>query len=122
MSDSAGSGVRPSDGAVGDGELTRLRAELDGIDDRLLDTIRERIAVCTRIAVVKRTHAIPVMQPHRVGAVHEHAREYARRHDLSPRFLRAVYELLIEETCRVEDRVVGEASASAPPASERDPD
>ncbi|MGW6693856.1 chorismate mutase family protein [Rhodococcus sp. NPDC054953] len=117
MSDSAGVSVRP-----GDGELAGLRAELDGVDDRLLDTIRERIEICTRIAVVKRRHSIPVVQPHRMGAVHEHARSYAARHDLSPQFLRAVYDLLIAETCRVEDRVIAEAAPGSVlvPESDRD--
>ncbi|MFF0813648.1 chorismate mutase family protein [Rhodococcus sp. NPDC003318] len=92
-------------------ELEDLRSELDGIDDQLLDSVRQRIEVCTRIAVLKRRHDIPVMQPRRVGAVHEHARSYALDHDLSPQFLRDLYDLLIAETCRVEDRIV----AAQPP-------
>lgn len=96
-------------------ELADLRAELDGIDDRLLDDIRARIEVCTRIAHVKRRHAIPVMQPRRVGAVHEHAHDYALDHDLSPSFLHELYDLLIAETCRVEDEIVAEDGAVAGP-------
>ena len=87
-------------------ELADLRAELDGIDDRLLDDVRARIEVCTRIAVIKRKHAIPVMQPLRVGAVHEHAHGYALDHDMSPKFLHDLYDLLIAETCRLEDLIV----------------
>ncbi|MFD1813676.1 chorismate mutase family protein [Rhodococcus gannanensis] len=87
-------------------ELANLRTELDGIDDRLLEQVRARIEVCTRIAQVKRRHAIPMMQPRRVGAVHEHARAYALDHDISPQFLRELYDLLIAETCRVEDLII----------------
>lgn len=87
-------------------ELQALRAELDGIDDRLLDDVRARIEICTRIALVKRRNAIPVMQPRRVGAVHEHAHTYALDHDMSPRFLHDLYDLLIAETCRIEDLIV----------------
>lgn len=90
----------------GEVELADLRAELDGIDDRLLEQVRARIEVCTRIARLKRRHSIPVMQPGRVGAVHEHARTYALDHDMSPQFLRDLYDLLIAETCRVEDLIV----------------
>lgn len=115
MSDSNGS---PGLGDVGvlrpESELEHLRAQLDGVDDELLDNVRARIEICTRIAVLKRRHDIPVMQPRRVGAVHEHARSYALDHDLSPQFLRELYDLLIAETCRVEDRIV-----AAPP---RDPE
>ncbi|MGW0041871.1 chorismate mutase family protein [Rhodococcus sp. NPDC003348] len=92
-------------------ELEGLRAELDGIDDRLLDDIRARIEICSRIALVKRRHAIPMMQPRRVGAVHEHAHSYALDHDLSPQFLHDVYDLLIAETCRVEDQIIAVPTA-----------
>ncbi|TQF68326.1 chorismate mutase family protein [Rhodococcus spelaei] len=87
-------------------ELESLREELDRIDGQLLDSVRDRIDVCARIAVVKRRSAIPMMQPRRVGAVHEHARSYAQRHDLSVDFLRNLYDLLIAETCRVEDAII----------------
>lgn len=90
----------------GERALGDLRAELDGIDDRLLEDVRARIEVCTRIAQLKRSQSIPMMQPWRVGAVHEHAHRYAVDHDLSPQFLHDLYELLISETCRVEDLII----------------
>ncbi|WP_376740556.1 hypothetical protein [Gordonia paraffinivorans] len=45
----------------------------------------------------------------RVGVVHEHAHRFALDHDLSPDFLHELYDLLIAETCRVEDRIVDSA-------------
>ncbi|MFT4396951.1 chorismate mutase family protein [Gordonia lacunae] len=101
-------------------ELEALRTELDGIDDRLLDTVRARIEVCTRIARLKRRHAIAVMQPRRVGVVHEHAHRFAVEHDLSPDFVHALYDLLIAETCRVEDLIV--ATDQPPTAGDSVPD
>ena len=95
-------------------ELQALRTELDGIDDRLLEDVRARIEVCTRIAELKRRHAIPVMQPRRVGAVHEHAHRFAVDHDLSTDFLHALYDLMISETCRVEDLIVGSQPPQRP--------
>ncbi|RDI23192.1 chorismate mutase [Rhodococcus sp. AG1013] len=87
--------------------LARLRAELDAIDDRLLEDIRARIDVCVRIAEVKRHQGIPMMQPGRVNLVQSRAEEFARANGLSPDFLRSLYELMIGETCRVEDVVIG---------------
>ncbi|SDD41619.1 chorismate mutase [Rhodococcus tukisamuensis] len=87
-------------------QLEALRTELDGIDSALLEVVRDRIELCCRIAVLKRRHSIPMMQPRRVGAVHEHARTYALSHDLSPEFLDDLYDVLITETCRVEDLII----------------
>jgi len=41
--------------------------------------------------------------------VHEHAHRFALDHDLSPDFLHELYDQLIAETCRVEDRIVDSA-------------
>ncbi|WP_433613140.1 chorismate mutase family protein [Prescottella agglutinans] len=90
--------------------LERLRAELDAIDGRLLEDIRARIDVCVRIAEVKRRQSIPMMQPQRVGLVQARAEQFARANGLSPEFLRRLYEVMIAETCRVEDAVIGSDS------------
>ncbi|QCQ91126.1 chorismate mutase family protein [Rhodococcus sp. SGAir0479] len=98
----------PSNGfSVEQPDLRDLRAELDAIDARLLEDIRARIDVCVRIADVKRRQGIPMMQPHRVGLVQDRAERYARENGLSPDFLRRLYEVMITETCRVEDAVIG---------------
>ncbi|WP_430332567.1 chorismate mutase family protein [Rhodococcus sp. ACT016] len=88
-------------------ELERLRAELDAIDGRLLEDIRARVGVCVRIAEVKRRQSIPMMQPHRVGLVQTRAERFAQANGLSPEFLRRLYDVMIAETCRVEDDVIG---------------
>ncbi|MHC3004097.1 chorismate mutase family protein [Gordonia sp. GN26] len=107
MNESTGNnGQMITEGNPGERELATLRAELDKIDNRLLDDVRARIEVCTRIAYLKEHHAIPVMQPRRVGAVHDRAHRYALDHGLSPQFLHDLYDLLISETCRVEDLIV----------------
>ncbi|MCR3747834.1 chorismate mutase family protein [Lentzea californiensis] len=91
--------------------LEELRAELDAIDVRLLDTLRDRIGVCVRIAEHKLEHGVPMMQPHRIGIVQERAAEYGAEHGLNQDFLHRLYELIITETCRVEDVVMGNTPA-----------
>lgn len=106
MADSA---ARSSDAAR---DLEALRGELDGIDARLLDVVRDRIEVCVRIARLKSEHDIPMMQPHRIGIVQERAAEYGERNGIDQDFLRRLYDLMIAETCRVEDLVMGNTPAS----------
>lgn len=87
--------------------LQVLRDELDGLDRMLLETLRQRLDCCCRIGLHKRDHAIPMMQPHRIGVVQERAAAFAAEHGMSPVFLRALYELIITETCRLEDEIIG---------------
>ncbi|MER7664248.1 MULTISPECIES: chorismate mutase family protein [unclassified Streptomyces] len=86
--------------------LAGLRAELDLVDATLLDNLKSRIDLCVRIAEYKREHGVPMMQPHRIGVVQERAARYGAEHGIDGTFLRRLYDLIIEETCRVEDLVI----------------
>jgi chorismate mutase len=93
--------------------LTSLRDELDGIDRALLDTLRARLALCCRIGAHKARHAIAMMQPHRIGIVQARAADFAKLHGIDPAFLQALYELIIAETCRLEDEVIARESEAS---------
>jgi 4-amino-4-deoxychorismate mutase len=94
-----------------DDSLRPLRDDLDRIDERLLAALRERMTCCIHIAEVKRDNGIPMMQPHRVDAVHKRARSYAEAHGLDQEYLIRLYQLIIAETCRVEDEVIGRVNS-----------
>ncbi len=87
-------------------DLEGLRAELDGIDQRLLAELAARIGVCMRIAEYKREHEVPMMQPHRITIVQDRAAAFAAANGIDQTFIRRFYELIIAETCRVEDAVI----------------
>ena len=91
--------------------LEILRAELDTVDIRLRETLRERLDCCARIGRLKREGAIPMMQPQRIGIVQQRAAAFAAEHGISPAFLRAFYELIITETCRIEDEIIAAGPA-----------
>jgi chorismate mutase len=87
-------------------DLESLRAQLDALDQVLLDTVRDRIRCCMRIADAKRRHGVPMMQPRRIAIVQHRAASYAAEHGIDPEFLHRLYRLMIDETCRVEDLVI----------------
>jgi chorismate mutase-like protein len=93
-------------------DLESLRAQLDALDQVLLDTVRDRIRCCVRIADVKRRDGVPMMQPHRIAMVQQRAASYAAEHGVDATFLHRLYELIIDETCRVEDAVIADADAA----------
>jgi chorismate mutase-like protein len=92
-------------------DLEVWRAELDKLDEHLLDVLLKRIDCCVQIARYKREHNIPMMQPQRINLVQERAARYAVEHGMNAEFLHRLYELIIAETCRVEDLVMGNVSA-----------
>ncbi len=87
-------------------DLESLRSRLDDIDRRLLECLRERISCCVDIADLKRRDGVAMMAPHRIAVVQERAARYAADHDIDGDFLRRLYDLVIAETCRVEDLVI----------------
>lgn len=91
-------------------QIEALRARLDGVDVRLLDTIRERLECCVLIARVKRESGVPMMAPHRIGLVQRRAASYGDAHGIDQDFLRHLYEVIIAETCRIEDLVIDGAA------------
>lgn len=92
--------------------LEALRGELDAVDGRLRETLRERLDCCAQIGRLKRDSAIPMMQPQRIGIVQQRAAAFAEEHGMSASFLRAFYELIITETCRIEDEIIAAKQAS----------
>ncbi|MBL3671467.1 chorismate mutase family protein [Streptomyces sp. M2CJ-2] len=88
-----------------------LRAELDAIDRQFLEALRARIEKCVEIGHFKREHGVPMMQPQRIGVVQERAARYGAEHSISQEFLRDLYDLIIAETCRVEDVVIAGRSS-----------
>ena len=95
------------------------RDELDALDAQLLDILRRRIECCVSIAQLKREHDIPMMQPGRMGVVHQRAEAFGQKHGISTDFLHNLYEMIITETCRVEDLIIDEVPAPSDSAPSR---
>lgn len=93
--------------------LDPFRRRLDELDDQIARLLGERFDICREIALYKRAHGVPMMQPSRVTEVR--ARYLARGGEVElPRaFTEQLFELLIAATCKMEDELM-EASPTAP--------
>jgi chorismate mutase-like protein len=87
--------------------LDPYRRRLDELDDRIAQLLGERFDVCREVALYKRAHAIPMMQPERVAAVRARYLERGAQGRLPADFTAALFELLIGATCRLEDELMG---------------
>jgi 4-amino-4-deoxychorismate mutase len=86
--------------------LEPFRQRLDGLDEEITRLLGERFEVCREIALYKRAHDVPMMQPDRVAMVRQRYRERGVVLQLPPDFTAAMFDLLIEATCRMEDELM----------------
>jgi chorismate mutase len=93
--------------------LEPFRRRLDLLDDQIASLLGDRFAVCREIALYKREHAIPMMQPERVTEVRGRYLARGREAALPPDFSEQLFELLIAATCRMEDELIDAAPAAA---------
>lgn len=91
----------------GQDPLQELREELDQIDRRLVTLLVRRLEHCDRIGEIKREHGIPMMQPHRIEVVLRKTAGLAEQMGVNPNLVTDIYRLIIAETCRREDLIIG---------------
>lgn len=92
--------------------LETLRADLDRIDAEFLAALGARVDVCRSIAGYKREHGVPMMQPHRIGVVQQRAARFAKANGLDLTFMKQLYDLIIGETCRIEDLIISPSTTA----------
>jgi chorismate mutase len=86
--------------------LEPFRRRLDELDDQIARLLGERFEVCREIALFKREHEIPMMQPDRVKQVRERYLERGAEVALPAQFTEELFELLIAATCKMEDELI----------------
>jgi chorismate mutase-like protein len=86
-----------------DEQLEGFRAEIDALDDQIVELLARRFAVVDRVAEHKASNAIPMMSMERVIAVKERNAERAQRLGIDVDLVRAVYEEIVDRTCDYEE-------------------
>lgn len=92
--------------------LEPFRSRLDELDEQIARLLGERFAVCREIALYKRAHDIPMMQPQRVVEVRKRYLARGAEVELPADFTAELFELLIGATCRMEDELIEAPSAA----------
>jgi 4-amino-4-deoxychorismate mutase len=108
--------LTPAERAVADG-LAPFRARLDQIDAQLVDLLGERFRICREVAVHKAEHEIDMMQPGRVEIVRARYLQHGAEVDLPADFTAALFDLMIDATCRAEDELMARLAAAEPGAA-----
>jgi 4-amino-4-deoxychorismate mutase len=87
-------------------DLEPFRRRLDMLDDGIARLLGERFDICREIALYKREHDIPMMQPDRVEQVRARYLARGAQVRLPADFTAQMFELLIGATCRMEDELI----------------
>lgn len=91
--------------------LKPYRARIDALDDKIVDLLVERIGIITEVGHLKAREGIPAILPDRVEQVRERAAARAAAKGLDPDLVRALYTLLIDYSCALEEKIKrGEAA------------
>ncbi len=104
--------VSPGNAATPNAGLEPFRRRLDALDSEIAGLLGERFEICREVAHHKRAHDIPMMQPERVIEVRERYLQRGAAVNLPPEFTAALFELLIGATCKLEDELIADPSAS----------
>ena len=86
--------------------LESFRRRLDELDDQVATLLGERFAICREIALFKREHQIPMMQPGRVAAVRARYMARGAEVELPADFTEQLFELMIAATCKMENELI----------------
>lgn len=84
-----------------------LRARIDIIDDSLLDLMKKRMDISSRIGLYKKEHNVAIIQTSRWDAILETMLEKGRKLGLSEEFIRTTFSAIHEESVRIQDNVIG---------------
>lgn len=86
--------------------IEQLRAQIDVIDENILYTFKQRMAVSAKIGEYKREHNIAILQTTRWDKVLSSMVEKGREYGLSDKFLTEVFNAVHEESVRVQNEIL----------------
>ena len=85
--------------------LKPYRAQIDAIDDQIIDLLAARLSVIREVGVLKAREGIPPVLQDRVEEVRERCAKRAQGKGVDPDLIRDLYTLLIDYSCRLEDDI-----------------
>jgi methylmalonyl-CoA epimerase len=88
--------------------LSDFRQRIDDIDEQIFDLLDQRFTIARDVAAHKRGTGTPMMQPARMREVVDRAVALAGDRMLPKGLARGLYELITQETCSVEAKVISE--------------
>ena len=87
-------------------QLEQLRAEIDVIDNHIIDTLAERMKVAEQIGEVKKDKNISVLQDSRWGEILQTMIATGEKAELSQDFVEAIFKAIHQESINKQEAIV----------------
>lgn len=87
-------------------KINILRKEIDDIDNKLIELLSERMEVSDKIAQIKKETNLSVLQMNRWNKLLSDRMEYSKTKGLSEVFTKEIFELIHEESIRLQDEII----------------
>lgn len=84
--------------------LEEYRAQIDDVDEQLIAYLARRFELSQSIGILKLDASVAVVQPDRAKEVQERYIHLGTRHGLHRHFITELFELIHEESCRIQSR------------------
>lgn len=78
-------------------KLAEYRAQIDKIDQQIVELLNQRASVVDRIGVVKKQMNLPIAAPGRERQVLDHVADVGKNGPLPPDAIRRIYEMILQE-------------------------
>lgn len=85
--------------------LKPYRAQIDALDDQIVDLLVKRFAIIREVGHLKAQHNIPAILEDRVREVINRASERAAAQNSEDDLIREVYTLLVTISCDLEEKI-----------------
>lgn len=91
--------------------LKPYRARIDALDDKIVDMLVERAGIIAEVGHLKAREGIPAILQDRVDQVRERNAARAAEKGLDPDLVRALYTMLIQWSCDLEEQIKADKAA-----------
>lgn len=94
-----------TDDVVFNARLEELRDQIDAVDERLIELLRERLSLISEVGTVKKDNNITILQPKRWSEIFDSRLHKAAENDIDGQFMTRLLHLLHQESINTQVRM-----------------
>jgi chorismate mutase len=87
-------------------KLDQMRKRIDSIDYKIISLLSERKKAVLKIAAMKRSLGMRVVDTTRQKKVFSERKSLAKKKSLDPLFAEKVFRLIVEDSCRMQEKAI----------------